>query len=668
MRASVMLIKSPPVRVLVAFIVLLPVTAVSVALAALLFSASRSISESLGSNVVETETARVTDEIQSYLSEAVRVSDLYARRLSMGTLPLTGLTKWEPLMADDLFTSKRVASICFGNRQGEATYLQMAHGRRELGRVSSPLVDQAEEYQVDSFGRITGSPLRVYQYDARQRPWYTLALRSSGPRWTPPYFWFGTAGGDTETGCGYTRVINDSSGRYAGVLTIDLTLGALSDYLHDLPFANTGYIYVVDEQGLLVAASHGAVNSLAGERLRLDQSVESSAKVVAEALAAKKALVPNEAMKVTIDGKAARAQVTADTPYPGINWRIVTVMPESAFLTEARSAQRRAITMAVIAAIGALALSLLLGRRITVPLRRLTDHVARIGDGEFDSRLELKAARELSQLASATNKMAGGLKERMELEQSLTLATEVQQSLLPQGVDPPAGLDVAGVSRYCDQTGGDYFDFVDIAGLPRERMLIAVGDVMGHGIAAALLMATARASLRTGAMRNDSLGTILANVNHILAKDARHNRFMTMVLLTVDPAAHTVNWASAGHDPVIAYDPQKGDFVELADGDLLLGAMDGQTYGDYSYNELRRGTILFVGTDGIWEADNPSGEMYGKNRLHAFIRSHAHKPAAEMVRDLERELNAFRNGQPARDDVTYVIVKMVGTPVTREVH
>jgi sigma-B regulation protein RsbU (phosphoserine phosphatase) len=189
---------------------------------------------------------------------------------------------------------------------------------------------------------------------------------------------------------------------------------------------------------------------------------------------------------------------------------------------------------------------------------------------------------------------------------------------------------------------------------------------MGHGIAAALLMATARAALRTGALNNESLGTILSNVNHVLAKDARHGRFMTMVLLTVDPAAHAVHWASAGHDPLIAYDPHRGELIELSEADLLLGAMDGESYGDYTFTGLHRGTVLFIGTDGIWEAENPAGDMYGKARLHAFIRSHAHKSAGEMVQDLERELTIFRTGRPARDDVTYVIVKMVGTPAPRE--
>jgi sigma-B regulation protein RsbU (phosphoserine phosphatase) len=706
MRGIVIFRRPPSLRLLVATSVLLPAVAIAVALTVLLFTTNRGIAENLGTAVVETETARVAEQVREYLGRAVRLSDLYARRLRMGTLPVEkNLDRWEAVMADDLFTTLGVASICYGNRVGEATYLQFANGRCELGRVTGPGERQAIELEVDTAGRPFGQPLRVYRYDARNRPWYTTALRSTGPVWTAPYFWFGTTGGESETGCGYTRVINDpETGRYVGVLTIDVTLSALSDFLTQLPLAKTGRIYVIDNTGMMVAASHSAVNSTKGERLSLAQSPDDVARGLAGALQAQSPTEARQAttavsapatistlaaissatqtLRVPVDGRPSRARVTAYSPYPGIDWRIITVMPETAFLADARQAQRRAVAIAGGAAIGALLLGVLLGRRVSDPLLRLSRHVSSIGAGNFTERLQLRSARELTVLADATNVMAGQLRQRMELEQSLAVANEVQQSLLPPpDFQSPTGLDIAGVSRYCEHTGGDYYDFVDIGSRDEHgdasgpddhrRLLVAVGDVTGHGVAAALLMATARAAVRAGALAGHSPARILTDVNHILADDRCHNRFMTMALLEIDPAQRTIRWASAGHDPIFLFDPSVGEPTELRDGGLLLGVEPGVAYADHTRAGLHRGTIFFIGTDGIWETrsgaaaegETREAEMYGKERLRHFLRTHAHRPAAEIARDLEKDLARFRHGRPARDDVTFVIVKLAPAAV-----
>lgn len=694
MRGVLFFRRPPSLRLLVATAVLVPAVAIAVALTVLLFTTNRGIAENLGTAVVETETARVAEQVRDYLGRAVRLSDLYARRLQMGTLPVEkDLGRWETVMADDLFTTAGVASICYGNRTGEATYLQFANGRREVGRVVGSGDGQAVEFQVDTTGKPFGQPLRTYRYDARNRPWYTAALRTPGAVWTAPYFWFGTTGGESETGCGYTRVINHPiTGRYVGVLTVDVTLSALSDFLRALPLARSGRIYVIDNAGMMVASSHSAVNSSKGERLSLAQSPDDVARGLAGALQAQSPACSSaptrtpaaistatQTLRVPVDGQPSRARVTVYSPFPGIDWRIITVMPETAFLSDARGAQRRAVAFAGAAAIGALLLGVLLGRRVSDPLLRLSRHVSSIGAGNFAERLQLRSARELTVLADATNVMAGQLRQRMELEQSLAVANEVQQCLLPPAdFQSPTGLDVAGVSRYCENTGGDYYDFIDVRGgdqgdgtKPDEnRLLVAVGDVTGHGVAAALLMATARAAVRACSRSGQSPAQILGNVNHLLADDRCHDRFMTMALLEVDPAARAVRWASAGHDPIFLFDPTVGEPVELRDGGLLLGVEPVVDYADHARAGLHRGTVLFVGTDGIWETKSGAGpegetreaEMYGKERLRHFLRTHAHRPARDIARDLESDLSRFRGGRPARDDVTFVIVKLASAP------
>jgi sigma-B regulation protein RsbU (phosphoserine phosphatase) len=312
-----------------------------------------------------------------------------------------------------------------------------------------------------------------------------------------------------------------------------------------------------------------------------------------------------------------------------------------------------------VAIAGATVLGLTFSRRLSRPLRKLSAHVARVGGGDFEARLQLTEARELRQLSDDINKMAAGLKQRMELEQALALADEVQQSLLPDRMPKIPGLDIAGDSRYCDLAGGDYYDFVEVSTLPRGAAMVAIGDVTGHGIGAALLMATARAAVRAAAPQNYDLGKLMGQVNRVLTEDSRHGLFMTLLLLVVDPIGRFVRWSSAGHDPVIGYDPKADAFFQLEDGDVLLGLMPENEYSEFSRADIPPGAVLFAGTDGIWEAMNASGQMFGKDRLRELIRENASGPAAGIAAALEERHRAFRGAVAQSDDVTFVVLKLV---------
>ncbi|MGH7214720.1 MAG: SpoIIE family protein phosphatase [Tepidisphaeraceae bacterium] len=652
-------------RILVVAIVVLPIVAVSLALAIISTQTSRRIAEELGGTLVRGATARVDAEVRNYLGSAVRTSDVFARRVENGQLPATGgpeaMRPWHRAMLDDLVTRPSVASICFGNPAGDTVWLLRNRGHLEYGWSDGSKAGEAKEFRADPSGLLDPSPLRVYQYDPRQRPWYKVALDGNAPTWTPVYFWFGEGGTDAETGAGYTRVVRDGAGDLLGVVVIDVTLGALSDFLQQLPLAKSGYVFLVDEDGLLVAGSEGPVTSANGRRTPIAQSQSPAARAAAPVLDTGGTAAGHH---VDVAGEAARVHVTPLSASVGMNWRVVTVIPEKSFLAGAWSVQRWSALTGLVAVAAALALGWLLSRRLSNPFVQLSGHVSRVGGGDFDARIHLDGAREFTTLSNDINRMAAGLRQRMELEQSLALATQIQQSLLPRGTPRVRGLDIAGQSRYCDSTGGDYYDFIDVAGLGEGRALVAVGDVMGHGIGAALLMATARAALRAGASSPDhpSLADLMARVNHVLTHDARHGLFMTMALLIIDAGTSTVRWASAGHDPTMLFDLRTDQFLDLEGGDIPLGVSDGVEYSEFTRTGLRTGSILVVGTDGIWEARNEADEMYGKERLRELVRQNAQGTAEEISRALDKALVRFIGNAPVRDDVTFVIVKMTDSP------
>lgn len=647
------------VRRLVALAVVLPIVAVSLVLVGLLVRSSNHISEDLASTLATSAAQRVRADVHAYLASAVRVSDLYERRLAGGVLSTRELSGWERYMLDDLATTPTVASICFANPGGDTTWLLRAHGRLELRRVSGARIDAAQEFEVDQAGRIEPEPIRTYRYDPRERPWYQAALAADGPVWTPVYFWFPDQGSDWVTGAGYSRAIRDPDGRLLGVLVIDVTLGALSQFIQTMPLAQSGWVFLLDDQDRLVASSQGHVNSPSGERLSLASSPAPVARAVHRAVAGEQEAFPARGMwRVHLGEQAARVDCVPLDAQPGLAWRVVTVVPESLFLADARQMQRRAILLSILAVVASLLIGLALAHWLTRPLLQLAGHIRRVGAGDFESRLELHAARELQELSEELNRMAAGLKERMQLQQDVAVATHVQQSLLPQVMPLVPGLELAGRSRYCDATGGDYFDFVEVTGLPRQQTLVAVGDVMGHGIGAALLMATARAALRAAAEQTADLGELMTAVNHVLTRDARHRRFMTMVLMVVEPQARCVRWARAGHDPVLVYEPAGDTFAELDDGDVVLGVDESVAYQEFRREDLTVGSVLVVGTDGIWEARNEPGEMYGKDRLRDVIRSNSAGGAARVAAAIEDSLRHHLGDRPLQDDVTFVVVKL----------
>jgi sigma-B regulation protein RsbU (phosphoserine phosphatase) len=345
---------------------------------------------------------------------------------------------------------------------------------------------------------------------------------------------------------------------------------------------------------------------------------------------------------------------------PGADWRIITVLPESQFLSQAHAMQRRSILLGVLAIAVAIAVGLVFSRRLSQPLLRLTDHASRIGGGDLNARLQfLGGARELQKLAEETNRMAAGLRQRMELEKSLEIATHVQQSLLPRSVPKLIGLDIAAHSRYCDSTGGDYYDFIDIADLPQDRAFIAVGDVMGHGIGSALVMATARAAVRASAQSGElSLGQLMSRVNDVLASDP-HGLFMTLALLVIEPQRGRIRYASAGHDPVIGYHPATDQFIELEGGDIPLGIQCGVPFQDFFHNGLSDGWVLFAGTDGVWEARNEQNEMYEKDRVREVLRAAGRGSAQQITEALCESHAAFVGKRQVVDDITFVVVKIV---------
>lgn len=246
-------------------------------------------------------------------------------------------------------------------------------------------------------------------------------------------------------------------------------------------------------------------------------------------------------------------------------------------------------------------------------------------------------------------------------KKSLLLAAEIQKSLLPREKPRVEGFDIDGRAVSCDEIGGDYFDFFWDRNCGNDQFSIVVGDVMGHGVDAALIMTTARTFLRVNDTQCGDAAQVVSDLNRHLAEEVLDGTgFMTLFFLNIVPATGQLRWIRAGHDPAFIYDAQHNRFQELRGTGMALGVDPGYHFTEFSTNGLKCGQLIAIGTDGIWEATSNTGEMFGKERFRDILRRKAHLNATGIIDAVYQELDIFTSGLKQTDDVTLVIIKVDG--------
>ena len=296
--------------------------------------------------------------------------------------------------------------------------------------------------------------------------------------------------------------------------------------------------------------------------------------------------------------------------------------------------------------------------RLTARIKEISAAADDLARGRFRPPLPVATRDEVGELTRSFNKMTRQLRQRLRMKKAIDLAREVQQNLLPQSGFRAPGLEAAGMSLYCDETGGDYFDIVTFADNDR-KVGVAVGDVVGHGIGAALLMTTVRALLRCRIAQPGRLDEIVRDVNRLLCRDtAVSGSFVTLFYLEVDRRRDTISWVRAGHEPAIVYRPAARQFDELRGQGVALG-VDGNLY--FLANESPVGMeeqLILIGSDGAWEVENEAGEQFGKDRLKAILAANCDGRAEAILQAMVREISEFKGRKKPHDDITLVVVKI----------
>jgi phosphoserine phosphatase RsbU/P len=258
---------------------------------------------------------------------------------------------------------------------------------------------------------------------------------------------------------------------------------------------------------------------------------------------------------------------------------------------------------------------------------------------------------------AAIGKMAF-VTDMTEHKKAIALAGEVQRSLLPNRAPQVEGLDISGKNVACNEIGGDYFDYFWNPDTRHSPFTAVVGDITGHGVDSALLMATARAFLRMRASQVGTINDIVTEMNRHLTEDVYDSgNFMTLFYLTINTDRRCIEWVRAGHEPAWLYDPDNESFEELKGPGLALGIDKNFAYQVNQKRDLKKGQVIIIGTDGIWEGHNKSGEMFGKDRIKEIIRDTAAFSSDVILNEIFQEYTHFIQGTQPEDDVTLVAIK-----------
>ena len=300
------------------------------------------------------------------------------------------------------------------------------------------------------------------------------------------------------------------------------------------------------------------------------------------------------------------------------------------------------------------------------PFRRLSKWIRDIGHGEVRDEMEFDGSDEVGEIAQAFNeitvkfrKSQENLAEQERLQKEMQVAQEIQHTLLPASFPDIEGYELASYYEAAKEVGGDYFDFVEV---DRDTLGVVVADVSGKGVPGSLIMTMIRTALRTEARGNKNAAEVLSRVNDFVMNDMKRGMFVTIFYMILDSKRRTINYASAGHNPMILYRGQtKKSYylnprgfpigISLPDKDLFRNSIESDSI------QLREDDVLIVYTDGITEAMDHRRERFGDERLLESIRKYGNMKAEPLVEKIHQDIGTFTGGHAQSDDITLVAIR-----------
>ena len=507
-------------------------------------------------------------------------------------------------------------------------------------------------------GKLVHTNLAVPTYNYPAQAWYIDPQKQHAPVWSEPYFDDGGGNVVMTTYSAPFYRLEKRVRRFAGVATSDISTAWLGKQVSSLKLHRNGYAALFSRKGVYLAhPDHSLV---------MKETIFSVAERMGNP-ALKEiglAIARQETGFVRARNIYGKESWIYYAPVPANGWSLAVVFPAEEMRADAIKASRMIVLLCSLG-IFLLVLSIVLvARSVTRPLAEMTLAIERIAGGDLDGELPaVRIGGEVAALAHSVTQMQHDLKEHIRqlvdttaakerMAGELAIAHDMQMTILPRNLPSLPEIETAGLCLPAREVGGDFYD---VSLLADGRLFFIIGDVSGKGVPAALYMAMATTLARSGARDGCGPEEVLERINRELCQGNEACMFATILCGIIDPLTGAVHLANAGHTPpVIIKADGTSRFVRLAPG-LVTGYSE-----DFCFTgedlQLAPGDSLLMYTDGVTEAMDAAGELFGEERLLAAL-SIAAPDVVGLTAAIESAVAGFAQEAPQADDITLLAIR-----------
>ena len=524
---------------------------------------------------------------------------------------------------------------------------------------------------------------KLIPFPVRERPWYKGAVESGGVYFTG--LERDAFNGSVGITCSSPVVVK---GEIVGVVGIDIVLDKVSEFI-DNSASESSFAVIVNDKGQVVLAPED--NGLFKEELSEEAQDLRRSENTELASFVQKALA--EETDLTILNIGGKQYYAAGAPMPTIGWTVITIVDKEATeqpeklllekydsLNEEASAKFRegsdrtiksSRIVLVLLVLVSIAVALYASGRIVRPLGEMTDSIIESGKtGKlFEMKDSYRTGDEIEVLAEAFDDLSKKTmqyiaditeitKEKERVNTELNMANQIQTSMLPH-IFPPYPdrheFDIFATMNPAKEVGGDFYDFFLI---DEDHLALVMADVSGKGVPGALFMMVSKAILKNNAMMGKSVGEILAITNETICSNNKMQMFVTVWMGILEISTGKITAANAGHEyPAVM---KNGRFELLKDKHgFVIGGMEGVRYHEYEL-QLGKGEKLFVYTDGVAEATNAEGELFGTDRMVDALNACVDGSSAEILAGVQKAVDVFVGDAEQFDDLTMLCLEYKG--------
>lgn len=515
-------------------------------------------------------------------------------------------------------------------------------------------------------------------YDPRQRDWYINALAEDGTVFTETYL---DVFGRLLVTC--ASPVKTQAGKTVGVLGMDILIEDINASIVNAEVGEEGYAFLIDQNGIVISAPNLEVGP-DGNYKQVKLGEQRGFSAVVEAMLAGESGF--------LEAQADEPLFVSYAPVPVSGWSLGMVLPreevvapaaamydhimaETGETTGAVSSMTAIMLVFFALAIVAIVVIVMIAtrvqsRRLTDPIRTLTQGAQTIGAGNLDYEIDVNTGDELEILGDTINHMTVSLKEYMTNLEAITadreriaaelgVAATIQTSMLPcifPAFPEREEFNIFADMHPAKKVGGDFYDFFLT---DPDHLWVVIADVSGKGVPAALFMVIAKTLIKNQAGSCGDPGEVLGVVNNQLCENNDAAMFVTCFVGVLDIPTGKFTFANAGHNAPLLYRAGGAyDWLKVKPGFVLAG-LDNMQFTSEELT-MHRGDRLYLYTDGVTEALNPAEELYGEDRLlETMNREDVKKqPIEKVVEAVQEDIHVYADGAEQADDITMLLLEI----------